>query len=272
MKRKFAITGIILSIVFIITVLILTKTPLLHLNEEDTSGKYQRFYTSVYQITKSEKVLSHIIQSYSYLGNNHEQLKPLFDDAFEIRNNYNQDTLEATPYTQLDYFYILYLVTNNKFEEADVYISNNLNEDILEEVTSALSTIYYIHNESEVKKWSLAKTKEIIESDLYQDLIKNEYKAGDLKSTYMISSWSFYAYALFNDGAYDASMKEIEKMALNPNASDFIFAILNLVSDNDSSEKKRFVGDIIKYVEDTDVLTKEEINRLKELYQQVPEE
>lgn len=248
--------------------MLLTKTPLLHLNEEDTSGKYQNFYTTIYKITKSEKFLNHTLQSYSHLGNNYDELKELFEDAFEIRHNYNQDTIEVSAYTQLDYFYILFLVTNDKIEEADKYIDDNLNENNLDEISSALSTIYYTFAEKEEKNWSLTKTKEVVESDFYQELIKNKYQSGDLKNAYMITSWSFYAYALFENGNYDESIKEIKKMASNLNASHFIFATLNLVSDADNAQKLEFIDDIIEYLENNDILTKEELIRLKELHQQ----
>lgn len=266
MKKKL-ISAVVLSIVLLTIVVVLTKTPLLHLNDEDTSGKYQNFYTTIYKITKSEQVLNHTLQSYSYLGNNYDELKPLFEDAFEIRDNYNQDTLEVSAYTQLDYFYILFLVTNNEVEEAAKHIDENLNENNVNEVVSALSTIYYTRDEKEEKNWSLTKTKEVIESDFYQDLIKNEYQSGDIKNADMISSWSFYAYALFDNGAFDESIKEIKKMALNPNASHFIFATLNLVSDDNNSQKSEFIDDVIEYLENNDMLAKEEIIRLKELYQ-----
>ena len=267
MKKKM-IFAVVLVVILLTIAVVLIKTPLLHLNEEDTSGKYQNFYTTLYKITKSEQILNYTLQSYSYRGNNYDELKPLFEDAFEIRDNYNQDTIEVSAYTQLDYFYILYLVTNDKIEEADKYIDDNLNENNLNEVASALSTIYYTLNEKEDKDWSLAKTKEVIESDFYQDLIKNEYQPGDIKNAHIISSWSFYAYALFNSGAYDESINEIKKMAQNPNGSHFIFTTLNLVSDENNSQKSDFIDDVIEYLENNDTLTKEELIRLKELYQQ----
>lgn len=267
MKKKM-IFAVVLVVILLTIAVVLIKTPLLHLNEEDTSGKYQNFYTTLYKITKSEQILNYTLQSYSYRGNNYDELKPLFEDAFEIRDNYNQDTIEVSAYTQLDYFYVLYLVTNDKIEEADKYIDDNLNENNLNEVASALSTIYYTLNEKEDKDWSLAKTKEVIESDFYQDLIKNEYQPGDIKNAHIISSWSFYAYALFNSGAYDESINEIKKMAQNPNASHFIFVTLNLVSDENNSQKSEFIDDVIEYLENNNVLTKDEIIRLKELYQQ----
>ncbi|MBO5944785.1 MAG: hypothetical protein J6Q50_05785 [Clostridia bacterium] len=266
MKKKL-ISAVVLFIVLLTVVVVLIKTPLLHLNEEDISGKYQNFYITIYKITKSEQILNHTLQAYSHFGNNYDELKPLFEDAFEIRDDYNQETLEISTYTQLDYFYILYLVTNDKIEEADKYIDDNLNGNNLNEVASALSTIYYTLDEKEEKNWSLTKTKEVIESDFYQELIKNEYQSGDLKNAYMITSWSFYAYALFDNGSYDESIKEIKKMSSNPNASHFIFATLNLVSDNDNAQKSEFIDEVIEYLENNDILTKEEIIRLKELYQ-----
>ena len=89
-----------------------------------------------------------------------------------------------------------------------------------------------------------------------------------MKNAQIISSWSFYAYALFNSGAYDESINEIKKMAQNPNASHFIFVTLNLVSDENNSQKSEFIDDVIEYLENNNVLTKDEIIRLKELYQQ----
>ena len=92
--------AVVLFVVLLTIAVVLIKTPLLHLNEEDTSGKYQGFYTTI---------------------------------------------------TQLDYSYVLYLVTNGKIKEADKYIDDNLNENNLNEVASALSTIYYTLDEKEEK-------------------------------------------------------------------------------------------------------------------------
>ena len=66
MKKKM-VFAVVLFVVLLTIAVVLIKTPLLHLNEENTSGKYQGFYTTI---------------------------------------------------TQLDYSYVLYLVTNGKIKEA----------------------------------------------------------------------------------------------------------------------------------------------------------
>lgn len=222
MKRK--ITAIVLSVISLISIaLVFTRTPILNIdNYTDENGKYFNYHAFSYRITKSCNILRYLTEYYSTQGDNYDKLKPYFDDVFEIRDEFSQNTGIMDVFTYTDEFYVRFLLSNGKFDEADEFCDNLISVGKYEKLDGFLHFTAVYGKDNNLKNWAVEKLKAIVESDAYQRNIKN--KENDAQYSSLIKSyvWSEYAHALFVRGEYDLALSEIEKMANNKENGDRI--------------------------------------------------
>lgn len=268
MKRK--ITAIVLSVISLISiVLVLTRTPILDIESDDIAdSKYFDYYALSYNITKSRDVLCFLTEHYSMKGDNYDKLKPYFDDVFEIRNEYNQDTIAVDAFTYTDEFYIRFLLSNGKLDEADEYCDKCISEGQYEKLHSLLHQITVDSEDSNLKNWGFRKLEAIVQSDAFQRNIQEEIEPS-LTGPHKYYAWSEYAHALFVKGEYDLALSEIEKMADNKvNGDRIIGSTLSLIEIEAETDvnAKEFIKKSIDILENSDCADDEYVERMKELY------
>lgn len=265
MKRKIT-AGALILISIISIVLVLTKTPILNIeNYEDEKGEYLNYYLFSYKITKSREILNHIISVYCGRGDNYDKLKPLFDDAFEARDEFPQDTIELNAFTYTDEFYISFLLSNGKIEEAEKFCDECFAKGEYVKVCIGLSSAWFLDRTPETKNFAFEKIKALVGSDMYQSSIEKEIDRSNMLEAGKLSPWSDYANMLFSNGEYDAALKEIEKMSKNKaNGYRLIFTTLTLLEDSDDEKKDEITEKAIDILISSDCASDEEIVRIKE--------
>lgn len=271
MKRR--ITAIILSVISLISIaLVFTRTPILNITSDEiddvSDSKYFDYYALAYKITKSRDVLSFLTEYYSMKGDNYDKLKPYFDDVFEIRDEYQQDTIAISAFTYTDEFYIRFLLSNGKLDEADEYCDKCISEGKYEKIYSLLHQIAVDSKDSDLKNWGFQKLEAVVQSDAFQKNIQKEIEQS-LTGIHKYFVWSEYAHALFVRGEYDLALNEIEKMADNKaNGDSIIGATLNLIDfEAETNENaKHFIKESIDILEKSDCADSEYVERMKELY------
>lgn len=260
--KKYLKSLILLSLIIVVATSIFIFTPVLHLNEEDTAYKYQNFYVTLYKITKSEKILNHTISFYSSAGNNYEKLAPLFEDAFVIKNKYNQDTIEINAFTFTEGYYVDFLISNNKLEEASDYISTNLNKTSIYKIEPILNSIALFNQNKVLVDFAIKEMQIIIESNSYQKVISNKIN-GSISNGAYLSAWPDYVYALYFNGQSQKATEEIFKMAQNKeNGLEFIKITLFLIYDN--GDGNGYINQTLSNLEKSKLLSSKQIKEIRE--------
>lgn len=268
MKRKITAAALIL-ISLISIVLVLVKTPILDIeNYEDEKSEYLDYYIFSYKITKSRDILSHIIGEYCRKGDNYDKLKPLFDDVFEIRDEFEQDTIEFNAFTYTDECYIFFLLSNGRIEEADKFCNECFAKGEYAKIHTGLHSIGLFSTNPESKNFAFEKMKALVESDMYQSSIEKKIDHSGMLEAGKLSAWAEYTHLLFLKGEYDSVLKEIEKMANNKeNGYSLIFYTLSLMEDLDDEKKDKLTEKAINILVSSDCASDEEIIRIKECFQ-----
>lgn len=261
-KAKTVIFCSVIAAVLAATILVLTCTPVLHLQEEDTEGKYQTFYINLYKLTKSQNILNHTIQSYSHIGGNYDKLKPLFKDAYEIAETVSSETVELNAFTKTDYFYFNLLLANGKTSEADAFVESCIADGKIGKVEHPLYMMAISDSNAQNRNWAVERLQMIVGSDAYKKEL-NAHVPGDLANE-SVSIWSYLTEALFVNGKSDEAFCEIEKMAEFNNASSLIFVSVSSIADKNTTESKAFVEKAIGFAAEKGVLSQEEQERLRE--------
>ncbi len=268
MKRK--ITALALILISLISiVLVLTKTPILDIeNYEDEKCEYLDYYLFSYKITKSREILDHIISVYSNKGDNYDKLKPLFDDAFEARDEFTQDTIVVNAFTFTDEFYISFLLSNGKLEEADKFCDECFAKGEYLKIHVGLHSIALYSTNSELKNFAFEKIKSLVGSDMFQRSIEKKIDHSNMLEAGKRTVWAEYTHLLFLKGEYDSVLKEIEKMANNKeNGCGMIFSTLTLLEDSDDEKKDEITEKAIDILVFSGNASDEEIIRIKECFQ-----
>lgn len=267
MKRKIT-AGALILISLISIVLVLVKTPILNIeNYEDEKGEYLNYYLFSYKITKSREILDHIISVYAGRGDNYDKLKPLFDDAFEARDEFSQDTIEANAFTCTDEYYVIFLARNGKTEEANKFCDERFAKGEYLKVYFGLHSMWFSGRTPETKNFAFEKIKALVQSDMYQRSIEKEIEGSNMLESGKLCVWSDYVGMLFSKGEYDAALKEIEKMAKNKeNGYGLIFTTLGLTEDSDDDKKNEFTEKAINILVSSGSASDEEIIRIKEYF------
>lgn len=268
MKRK--ITAIALILISLISIaLVLIKTPILDIeNYEDEQSKYLDYYIFSYKITKSRDILDHIIGNYKSKGNNYDKLKPLFDEVFEARDEYPQDTIVVNAYTFTDGYYISFLLSNGKLDEAEKYCDECFSKGEYVNIHITLHSIGFFSTNTEVKNFAFEKLKALTESEMYQSSIEKKFDLSNMREYSRLSAWPEYTHFLFLRGEYDSVLREIEKMTNNKeNGYHLVFSALSFIEDSDDGKKDELIEKGINILIDSDCATDEEIQRIKEYYQ-----
>lgn len=268
MKRK--ITALALILISLISiVLVLIKTPILNVeNYEDEKCEYLDYYLFSYKITKSREILEHIMRVYCGRGDNYDKLKPLFDDVFEVRDEFPQDTIESNVFTYTDDYYVTFLLRNGKIEEADKFCDECFAKGEYVKVCIGLSSAWFLDRTPETKNFAFEKIKALVGSDMYQSSIEKEIGYSNMLEAGKISPWADYANMLFSKGEYDSALKEIEKMANNKeNGYRLIFTTLTLLEDSDDEKKDEITEKAIDILVSLGSASDEEIIRIKECFQ-----
>ncbi len=268
MKRKITAAALIL-ISLISIVLVLTKTPILDIeNYEDGKSEYLDYYIFSYKITKSRDILSHIIEVYSGKGGNYDKLKPLFDDAFEARDEFPQDTIVYNAFTYTDDCYIRFLLSNAKLEQADKFCDECFAKGEYAKIHTGLHSIGLFSTNPELKKFAFEKLKSLVQSDMYQSSIENKIDPSNMTEAGKLSAWAEYTELLFLKGEYDSVLKEVEKMANNKeNGYSLIFYTLSSMEDSDDEKKDGLTEKAINILVSSDCASDEDIIRIKEYFQ-----
>lgn len=267
MKRKItAIAMILISVISI--VLVLTKTPILDIeNFYDEQSKYLDYYIFSYKVTKSREILNHIIDRYSSKGDNYDKLKPIFDDVFEIRDEYPQNTIEINAFTFANYDYICFLLSNGKLDEAGKYCDECFSKGEYAKIHGLLHSTYIFSQNDDVKNFAFKKLKALTQSDMYQSSIKSKIETANMLETGKLSAWVEYADLLLMKGEYSSLLSEVEKMANNKENGYFlIFSTLSLMEDSDDENKNEFTEKAIDILVSSDCASDEEIQRIKEYF------
>lgn len=267
MKRKItAIAMILISVISI--VLVLTKTPISDIeNFYDEQSKYLDYYIFSYKVTKSREILNHIIDRYSSKGDNYDKLKPIFDDVFEIRDEFSQDTLVVNAFTFTDYDYISFLLSNGKLDEADKYCDGCFSKGEYEMIHGLLHTTWLFSTNDDVKNFAFEKLKALVESDMYQSSIEGKLETANMLETGKLSAWTEYAHLLFRKGEYSSLLSEVEKMANNKENGYFlIFSTLDFIEESDDENKNELTEKAIDILVSSDCASDEEIQRIKEYF------
>lgn len=269
MKRK--ITAIVLSVISLISIaLVFTRTPILDIESDDdvVDSKYFDYYALTYNITKSRDVLCLLTEYYSMKGDNYDKLKPYFDDVFEIRDEYNQDTNAVDAFTFTDEFYIRFLLSNGKLDEADEYCDKCISEGKYEKLHSLLHQITVDSEDSNLKNWGFRKLEAIVQSDAFQHNIQEKIEPS-LTGIHKYYAWSEYAHALFVRGEYDLALNEIEKMADNKTNGDRIIgstlSLIEIEAETDVNAKE-FIKKTIDILENSAFADSKITKNMKELY------
>lgn len=268
MKRKItAIAMILISVISI--VLVLTKTPILDIeNYDDMQNKYLDYYVFSYKITKSREILSHIICVYSSKGDNYDKLKPLFDDVFEGRDEFPQDTNLVNAFTFTDEFYISFLLSNGKLDEAGKYCDGCFSKGEYAKIHGFLHSRWFFSTNDDVKNFAFEKMKALVESDMYQSSIEGKLETANMLETGKLSAWAEYADLLFRKGEYSSLLSEVEKMANNKgNGYHLIFNTLGFIEDSDDENKNELTEKAIDILVSSDCASDEEIQRIKEYFE-----
>lgn len=271
MKRR--ITAIVLSVVSLISIaLVFTRTPILIIASDDiddiADSKYFDYYALAYNITKSRETLRFLTEYYSMKGDNYDKLKPYFDDVFEIRNEYNQDTIAVDAFTYTDEFYIRFLLSNGKLDEADEYCDKCISEGQYEKLHSLLHQITVDSEDSNLKNWGFQKLEAIVQSDAFQRNIQEKIEPS-LTGIHKYYAWSEYAHALFVRGEYDLALNEIEKMADNKTNGDRIIgstlSLIEIEAETDVNAKE-FIKKSIEILDRSAFADSKITKNMKELY------
>lgn len=268
MKRKLTAAALIL-ISLISIVLILVKTPILDIeNIEDEKSEYLDYYIFSYKITKSRDILSFITTEYCNKGDNYDKLKPLFDDVFEIRDEFEQDTIVFNAFTYTDECYILFLLSNGRIEEADKFCGECFDKGEYAKIHTGLHSIALFSTNPESKNFAFEKIKALAESDMYQSSIEKKIDNSSMLETGELLVWAEYNELLFLKGEYDSVLKEIEKMANNKeNGYSLIFYTLSLMKATNDEKKDELTEKAINILVSSDCASDEEIIRIKECFQ-----
>lgn len=268
MKRKITAAALIL-ISIISIVLVLTKTPILDVeNYEDEQSKYLDYYLFSYKITKSRDILSHIICVYSSKGDNYDKLKPLFDDVFEVRDEFSQDTNLVNAFTYTDDHYITFLLSNGQLDEAGKFCDECFAKGEYAKIHISLHSMGLFSTNTEVKNFGFEKLKALTQSEMYQSSIAKEIDHSNMLEAGKLTAWSEYADLLFLKGEYDSVLKEIEKMAENKeNGYSLIFSMLSLIEDSDDEKKDEITEKAIDILVSSGCATDEKIKWIKECFQ-----
>lgn len=271
MKRR--ITAIVLSVVSLISIaLVFTRTPILIIASDDiddiADSKYFDYYALAYNITKSRETLRFLTEYYSMKGDNYDKLKPYFDDVFEIRDEYNQDTIAVDAFTYTDEFYIRFLLSNGKLDEADEYCDKCISEGQYEKLHSLLHQITVDSEDSNLKNWGFQKLEAIVQSDAFQRNIQEKIEPS-LTGIHKYYAWSEYAHALFVRGEYDLALNEIEKMADNKTNGDRIIvstlSLIEIEAETDVNAKE-FIKKSIEILDRSAFADSKITKNMKELY------
>lgn len=267
MKRKITAAALIL-ISLISIVLVLTKTPILDIeNYEGEKSEYLDYYIFSYKITKSRDILSHIIDIYSGKGDNYDKLKPLFDDAFEARDEFSQDTIVYNVFTYTDDCYIRFLLSNGKLEEADKFCDECFAKGEYAKIHTGLHSIAFFSTNPELKNFAFEKIKSLVQSDMYQSSIEKKVNFANMPEAGKLSAWVNYTELLFLKGEYDSVLEEIEKMANNKeNGYSLIFYTLSSLKDSDDEKKDELTEKAINILISSGCASDEEIIRIKECF------
>lgn len=272
MKRKITAAALILISVLSIA-LILVKTPILDAeNYEDEKSRYLDYYILAYKTTKSRDVLSHIIMNYSNRGDNYGKLKPLYDDVFAVRDEYRQNTIEVNAFTYTDSFYVKFLLSNGKTQEADKYCDECFSKGEYAKLHQTLHSIGYFSENSEIKNFAFEKLKELVHSEMYQSSIAKKFDRFDnLEYSVLeggkLSAWAEYVDLLFQKGEFESAVKEVEKMAENKgNGYRLIFNTLILTEESDNEKKSEFTEKAINILSSSGCASDEEMQRIKESF------
>lgn len=272
MKRR--ITAIVLSVVSLISIaLVFTRTPILIIASDDiddiADSKYFDYYALAYNITKSRETLRFLTEYYSMKGDNYDKLKPYFDDVFEIRDEYQQDTIAISAFTYTDEFYIRFLLSNGKLDEADEYCDKCISEGQYEKLHSLLHQITVDSEDSNLKNWGFQKLEAIVQSDAFQKNIQEKMAEGMITEINNYYAWPEYAHALFVRGEYDLALSEIEKMANNKENGDRIIGFtLSLIENRTENDEKvkDFIKDSFEILDRSAFADSKITKNMKELY------